>query len=175
MAKRLPKRSPFWWVIFLEGIIQLALGLLLLFSTDLTVFLLIQLLGIYWLIRGIIMIMLMFINKERNRVWLLLSGILGIIAGILVLRYPIFSSFLLLEFLVLLIAFVGLVQGTISFALGIIEESLGQLILGVVLWIVCMLLFFNPVSSVMALPIAIGIIWTIGGAVLTVTSLSSRK
>ncbi|MCL5432903.1 MAG: DUF308 domain-containing protein [Patescibacteria group bacterium] len=175
MAKNLSKKSSEWWIFFLEGVFQLILGLLLLFSTDITVFLLVQLLGIYWLIRGIIMIIRVLIGKERNWGWVMLGGILGIAAGIIVLRYPIFSSFILLEFLVVLIAFVGIIQGTISLVGGFKNSSFGEVILGAVLWIICLFLLFNPLSSVIALPVVIGILWLVSGAILTTMSFYLRK
>jgi len=175
MKNKLPKKNEFWWVLFLEGIIQLVLGLLLIFSTDMTVFLLIQLLGIYWLIRGIIMIIQVFVTKEKSKGWLLFGGILGLLAGVLVLRYPIFSGFVVLEFLFVFIAIVGLIQGTISLVHGVSRNNVGEVLLGIVLWIVCLLLFSNPLSSMLALPIAIGIIWLIGGTTLAITAYSVRK
>jgi uncharacterized membrane protein HdeD (DUF308 family) len=175
MAKSLPRSASNWWILLLEGAVQLILGLLLLFSTDITIFILIQLIGIYWLIRGLIMIIQIFIGKEKDWGWLLLGGLLGIIAGIVVLRYPIFSSFILLEFLVVLIAFVGIVQGTIAIIRGLKVESFWEVILGITLWIVCLFLLFNPLSSVLTLPIVIGILWVLNGAVLTLMSFYLRK
>lgn len=172
---KLPNRSQFWWILLIEGAVQLVLGLLLLFSTDMTVFLLIQLLGIYWLIRGLIMIIQVFVTKERNKGWAFLGGILGVIAGIIVLRYPLFSGFIMLEFLVILIAFVGIVQGTISLVDGFRGKSFGEVLLGIVLWIICLLLLFNPLGSALALPFVIGIIWVISGTVLTVSAFKLGK
>ncbi|MCL4416651.1 MAG: DUF308 domain-containing protein [Patescibacteria group bacterium] len=175
MAKNLSKKSSDWWIFLLEGVFQLILGLLLLFSTDITVFLLVQLLGVYWLIRGIIMIIRVLIGKERNWGWVMLGGILGIVSGIIVLRYPIFSSFIILEFLVVLIAFVGIIQGTISLVSGFRGGSFGEVLLGAVLWIICLLLLFNPLSSIIALPVVIGILWIVSGAILTTMSFYLRK
>lgn len=176
MAKILPKKlASYWWMLLLEGLLQLILGLLLLVSTDMTVFILIQILGIYWLIRGLIMIVQMFAEREKNRGWLLLGGILGIMSGIIVLRYPVFSSFILLDFLVILIAFVGIVQGTVSIINGAKTDNIWQILLGIVIWIICLALFFNPLSSVAALPIVIGILWVLDGTIMTVMSFFLRR
>lgn len=169
------EKSSNWWVLFLEGIIQFVLGLLLLFSTDITFFTLVEILGIYWLIRGIVMIVRVCIGREKNWSWTLAGGVLGVIAGILVFRYPLFSGFVLMEFLVLFVAIVGLIQGTISLVEGFSRKSFGEVILGVILWIVCLFLFSNPFSSALAVPIVIGILWVFGGAVLTVTAVAMKK
>lgn len=121
------------------------------------------------------MIIQIFIRKERDWGLLLLGGLLGIIAGILVLRYPIFSTFMLLEFLVIFIAITGIIQGTISVVRGSMNKSFGEVLLGIALWIVCILLFVNPLSSVMALPVVIGIFWVFTGMVLTAMSFYLRK
>lgn len=174
MTKKLPKHSTVWWIFLLEGIIQLVLGFLLLLSPDVTVLLLVEFLGIYWLIRGIIMIIRVLVTKERNKGWMLLGGIIGIIAGIIVLRYPLFSAFLVLETMLLLVAFVGLIQGTISIVQGIGLKSAGEVILGVILCLICLVLLFNPISALVALPVVIGILWIIGGTALTVMALTTR-
>jgi len=168
-------RPSYWWIFLLEGLAQLIIGLLLLISTDITTFLLVQVIGIYWLIRGLIMIIQIFLRKERDWGLLLFGGVLGILSGILVLRYPIFSTFMLLEFLVIFIAITGIIQGTISVVRGSMSKNFGEVLLGIALWIVCILLFINPLSSVMALPIVIGIWWVFTGMVLTAMSFYIRK
>lgn len=174
MMKKLPKRSPYWWVYLLEGVIQLVLGFLLLVSPDVTTLVLVQFLGIYWLLRGIILVIRVFVTKDRNKGWMLLGALLGIVAGILVLRYPIFATFILLDVLLVLIALVGMVQGTISIVQGFAFKMTGEVVLGIVLWLICLFLFMNPLSSVLALPVVIGVLWIIGGTALTVMSLSSK-
>jgi len=174
MKNNLPKTS-YWWTFLLEGLVQLTIGLLLLVSTDITIFLLVQLMGLYWLIRGMIMIIQIFLRKEKDWGLLLFGGVLGIFSGILVLRYPIFSTFILLEFLVVFIAITGIIQGTISVVRGSISKSFGEVLLGIALWVACILLFVNPLSSVMALSVVIGIFWVFTGMVLTAVSFYIRK
>lgn len=159
----------------IEGLTQLTIGLLLLVSTDITTFLLVQIMGLYWLIRGIIMIIQIFLRKERDWGLLLFGGLLGILSGILVLRYPIFSTFILLEFLVVFIAITGIIQGTISIVRGSISKSFGEVLLGIALCVVCIFLFINPLSSVMTLPVIIGIFWVFTGMGLTAMSFYMRK
>jgi uncharacterized membrane protein HdeD (DUF308 family) len=49
-----------WWIVLLESIIALVFGLLLLFSPIKAALLLLQFIGIYWLISGIIAIFEIF-------------------------------------------------------------------------------------------------------------------
>jgi uncharacterized membrane protein HdeD (DUF308 family) len=91
-----------WWVVLLEGVIAIIIGLFLLYRPVVTTILLLQILSIFWLAGGIISVLGAFIFPE-NRLWKLLSGILGIIAGFLILSYPIYSPFVVLTFLVIFI------------------------------------------------------------------------
>ena len=87
--------SEFWWVFLLRGIISIIFGLLLISSPGITMFSIIVFLGMWFLIDGIFSIVSIFL---KNRVtpwgWLLLQGILGILAGLYILRYPLVSTVL---------------------------------------------------------------------------------
>jgi len=174
MKQNLSKTS-YWWIFLLEGLTQLIIGFLLLVSTDITTFLLIQLMGMYWLIRGLIMVIQIFLRKEKDWGLLLFGGVLGIISGILVLRYPIFSTFILLESLTIIIAITGIMQGTISVVRGSMSKNFGEILLGIALLVACIFLFVNPLSAVMTLPVIIGIFWVFTGMLLTVLSFYLRK
>ena len=71
-----------WWLVFLEGIAAVIIGIFLLTSPGATLFVLIQILAIYWFISGIFSIISIFINSEMWG-WKLFVGILGIIAGVI--------------------------------------------------------------------------------------------
>jgi uncharacterized membrane protein HdeD (DUF308 family) len=76
-----------WWLVLLEGIAAIILGLLLLTAPQATLLVLVQLLGIYWLVKGIFQIISIFIDSSRWG-WKLFAGILGIVAGIIILGHP---------------------------------------------------------------------------------------
>ena len=82
-----------WWLVLIQGIAALILGLLLVTSPGMTTVILIQLLGIYWLIDGIFSIVRIFTKSTNiHWGWLLFRGILGIIAGLLVIQNPLWST-----------------------------------------------------------------------------------
>ena len=70
-----------WWVVLLEGIIAILIGLFLLYKPAVTTIFLLQILGIFWLAEGILSVIGALIFSG-NRLWKLLSGIMSIIAGI---------------------------------------------------------------------------------------------
>ena len=76
-----------WWLVLLQGIALLILGFLLLAAPQLTTLSLIVFLGIYWLVSGIFSIVEIFAgDKSTHWGWLLLYGVLGILAGLAVFR-----------------------------------------------------------------------------------------
>ena len=54
-----------WWVVFVEGIVALVTGGLLLISPERTMALLVLFMGIFWLVAGIIEIVSIFSNKSK--------------------------------------------------------------------------------------------------------------
>ncbi|WP_269848951.1 DUF308 domain-containing protein [Methanosarcina horonobensis] len=85
-----------WWLIVLEGIFAVIIGLFLLFSPVKTTITLVQILGIFWLLGGALSILSLLVDRE-NLGWKLLSGIMGILIGLLVFVYPL-SPFVVLAF-----------------------------------------------------------------------------
>lgn len=96
------ERTTPWWLVLINGIAALILGILLITNTGATIFILVQFLGIYWLISGIFSIIAIFVDSSSWG-WKLFSGILGIIAGILVLNHSLWSALLVPTVLVIII------------------------------------------------------------------------
>jgi uncharacterized membrane protein HdeD (DUF308 family) len=73
----------------LLGVLSLIVGLYALRHVLITVLALALLLGIFWIISGAVELFNALSNREmRSRGWAIASGILGILAGIVVLVYP---------------------------------------------------------------------------------------
>src|SRR5512135_2494763 len=101
-----------WWVVLVEGIFALIFGIFLITAPGATSVFLVTVLGFYWLIRGIFSIIEILIpNTGTHWGWLLIMGILGIIAGMVVLRHPIYATALTVTFLVVFLAVDGLIMG----------------------------------------------------------------
>ena len=74
-------------VFFLGGLVSLVFGILLIARTQGTIEVIMLLLGLWWLIEGLFNILAIFIDKSQWG-WKLLGGIFGVIAGLLVLNFP---------------------------------------------------------------------------------------
>ena len=156
-----PLYSP-WWVVLLEGIFAIIVGLFLLYSPAITTVILIQVLGIFWLAGGILSVLGAFVFSG-NRMWKLLSGILSIIAGIVILTYPIYSPFIVLTLFVIFIGVWAIISGAVKLVSGLKGEGLGTGILGIVTIILGLLLLANALVGALALPWVFGIFLVIGG------------
>lgn len=154
-----------WWVALVQGIASFILGILLLISPGVTTLLLIQFLGIYWLIQGIFSIVRIFTgDRDIHWGWLLLSGILGVIAGIVVINNPLWSTILVPTVLVILLAVQGFIMGIISFIEGFTQgPKWGAIILGAISMVFSVILFFSPLIAATMLPFLFGIIGIAGG------------
>jgi uncharacterized membrane protein HdeD (DUF308 family) len=73
------------------GVLSVIVGFALLRTPFQSVEVFIYVLGIFWLIQGVMTFVAAFAVKQ-GRNWRILSGLLGIIAGIIILTYPISSA-----------------------------------------------------------------------------------
>lgn len=163
-----------WWVVFLEGIIAIITGIFLLYQPVITTILLIQILGIFWLAGGIVSVIgaLVF---PGNRWWKLLSGILSIIAGVVILTYPIYSSFIVLALFIIFIGAWAIVTGVVHLAWGLKGGGWGIGILGILTIILGLLLLTNSLAGVLVLPWIFGFFLIIGGLGSVIWGLRIRS
>ncbi len=80
-----------WWLILIEGIAAIIIGILLFTSTASTLNVLVIFLGLWWLVKGIFDLVSMFVDHSMWG-WKLFIGIIGILAGLVILRHPIVST-----------------------------------------------------------------------------------
>jgi uncharacterized membrane protein HdeD (DUF308 family) len=162
-----------WWVVLLEGIIAIITGLFLLYQPVVTTILLIQILGIFWLAGGIVSVIGALIFPE-NLWWKLLSGILSIIAGVVILTYPAYSSFVVLAFLVIFIGAWVIITGAVRLAWALKGGGWGTGILGILTIILGLLLLTNSLAGVLVLPWIFGFFLVIGGIGAVILGIKIR-
>jgi uncharacterized membrane protein HdeD (DUF308 family) len=163
-----------WWIVLLQGIVTLGLGVLLLVWPIETLLVLVTFLGVYWLIGGIVTFASVFAESE-HRGWRIASGLLGIIAGVLVLLYPFFSTLLIPSFFAIFIGVWGIIIGALNIAAGIKGAGIGSTALGIISAILGILLLANPLIGAAALVFVFGIFSTIGGISLIAAGIMLRK
>ena len=122
------KQSP-WWLILMGGILNIVIGILLLTTPAKTAFLLVLALGIFWIIQGIFTLVGMFIDHTAWG-WKLFMGIIGIIAGVAILRYPLISTLAVPSILILVMGIQGVIYGIVSLIMAFKGGGWGAGILG---------------------------------------------
>ncbi|MGA9189547.1 MAG: HdeD family acid-resistance protein [Methanosarcina sp.] len=162
-----------WWVVLLEGIIAILIGLFLLYRPAVTTIFLLQILGIFWLAEGILSVIGALIFSG-HRLWKLLSGIMSIIAGALILMYPLYSPFIILTFFVIFIGVWAIINGVLKIAMALKGGEWGTGIIGVLTIILGLLLLTNSLAGVLILPWIFGFFLVIGGIGAVIVGLKIR-
>jgi uncharacterized membrane protein HdeD (DUF308 family) len=151
-----------WWLVLLQGITAIIIGVLLLTNTAATVAFLVLVLGFYWLISGIFAIVGIFIDSSQWG-WKLFMGILGILAGIIVIRHPLVSTIVIPTVTATVVGVMGIIMGVIGLIQAFQGGGWGVAILGVLSIIFGVLIIANPVMSAVALVIVLGVFGVVGG------------
>ena len=165
-----------WWLLLLGGILNVIVGILLLTNPVKTVLVLVWVLGLYWIIQGIFTLIGMFVDHSAWG-WKLFIGILGILAGMLVLRRPILSAITIPSLLILLLGIQGLLVGIVSLIMAFKGGGWGAGILGAISIVFGIILIVNYASpgAVAALIWVAGIFAIVGGGVQIFQAFQQRQ
>lgn len=162
-----------WWVVLIEGIAAIIIGILLIIKPGITTAVLIQFLGIYWFIVGIIDIVRIFMDSSMWG-WKLFSGIIGILAGVAIIQYPLWATFLVPAVLVWVFGFFGIIIGIIGLIQAFQGAGWGAGILGVLSILFGLLLITNAFVASLTLPFIFGILGIVGGIAALVMAFRMR-
>lgn len=112
--------APAWGFVLLQGILILMLGMLILSRPIASTFVLVQVMGLFWLIDGMISIFQSIFSKNltRGRGWTMFSGIIGVLAGLVVLNNQVAAAIITPAILLYMVSFVFMFQGIIKMFLG---------------------------------------------------------
>src|SRR5258707_10613880 len=160
----LPQKSTIWWVFLLQGFAGIILGLMLVTQPGATVVALTTVLGFYWLITGLLGLVQVFVDRSTPWIWSLLTGIVGILAGLFVLRHPLIAALTVPTVLVIILGVQGLVMGVLEIIGGFKGGGIGSFILCAINILVGILLLGSPVAAALAVPIVFGVLLLIQGA-----------
>lgn len=162
-----------WWLIMIAGIAVFIVGLLFLISPGMSLLVLVQLLGLYWLVTGILSLVSIAVDRHWWG-WKLFTGILGILAGLIVMRDPLWSAVFVPIVLIIILAIQALLAGITQLVHAFSGGGFGLTILGVLNIIFGLILLFRPLIGVIAFPLILGIFALIGGIALFLSSFRLR-
>ena len=165
----------FWWIALLQGICAIIIGALLVAEPAETFLALLPLIGIYWLVIGILSLVRVFIDRSVPWIWSLLTGIIGLLAGVAVLRHPLLAAIMIPTVLVIVLGVQGLVMGVLEIIEGFKGGGAGSFILGVINILVGLLLLGRPLAAALAVPLVFGILLLVQGIGLIVFAFRVRS
>jgi uncharacterized membrane protein HdeD (DUF308 family) len=155
-----------WWAPLVMGIVAIGLGLLLLTHPAETSIWIAWLIGVYWFIGGIVKLCTLFVDRTMWG-WKLFAGILGILAGLVVLdamsRTPLLATVGLATIYVWVLGIQGIIYGGIELVMAFKGGGWGVGILGVVSILFGAFLLKNPFPASLALPWVFAVFAIVGG------------
>ncbi|SCL75526.1 hypothetical protein L21_1430 [Methanoculleus chikugoensis] len=158
------------WFVLLLGIIAILFGVLFFVYPIPTLTLLATILGIYWLVNGVV-VLLSLSRDKTGWGWKMLVGILGILAGVVVLIYPFYSAVLVPTIYAIIIGVEGLVIGAIYLVQGVSGEGWGTAVLGALSIIFGLILVAHPFIAALAFVLLLAGLAVAGGVAAIVLAL----
>ncbi|NDJ54796.1 MAG: hypothetical protein GYB68_17135 [Chloroflexi bacterium] len=145
--------ASFWWMPLVRGILLILFGLIMLFSPGSTLLSLIWLLGIYWIVDGIFGIFEgLRGHTERSRLWAIVGGVLGIVAGLIIVSNPIVAGVIGATFIAVLIGVTTVANGIMMIFAGRNGEwTWWGLVMGILYVLFGIFMFAHPLATVGAL------------------------
>jgi uncharacterized membrane protein HdeD (DUF308 family) len=164
-----------WWLLLMGGILNIIVGILLLTNPVKTTLAMAWVLGLYWLIQGIFVLVGMFLDHTAWG-WKLFMGILGILAGIAVMRHPVASAVTIPMILVLMLGIQGMIVGAISLVMAFKGGGWGAGILGglSILFGLILVLNFANLGTVAVFIWVVAILALAGGIVQIIQAFRQR-
>lgn len=171
--------SAHWKLFLVEGIVLVILGVAAIMLPLIATIAIALVVGWIFLLSGVVGLLATFrMRSAPGFWWSLLSGILGVAAGIVLLRWPLSGAFSLTLVLTLFLVLEGVVS--IMFALEHKRELSGRwgmmLVSGVVDLILAGMIFAGlPGTAAWAIGLLVGINMVFGGSALIAMALHARK
>jgi uncharacterized membrane protein HdeD (DUF308 family) len=164
-----------WWLVLLEGIAALIIGLFLLTVPRITLLFLVQVAGFFWLIGGVLRLVSIFVNSSLWG-WKLVGGIIGVLAGVVVLQHPLWSTLLVPAIYVIILGIQGIIVGGASLVIAFRGGGWGAGLLGALSIVFGIVLLLNPVFvGVAVLPFVLGAFALVGGIAAIIGAFMLRR
>lgn len=164
-----------WWVFLLQGIAALLLGFMLLTAPGATLLSLVTFLGFYWIVSGVLSLVQMFVDRSVPWIWSLLIGIMGIAAGVLIVRHPIVAALTVPTAIVIVFGIEGLVIGVLELIGGFSGGGMGSFIRGAINLLIGILLLSAPMAAALAVPFVFAVLLLVQAAGLIALAFRLRS
>ena len=148
---------------------------MLLTAPGTTLLTLVTFLGFYWIVSGVLSFVQMFVDRSVPWIWSCLIGIVGVAAGLLVVRHPLVAALTVPTVIVIVFGVEGLIMGVLEIIGGFSGGGLGSFIRGAINLLIGILLLSSPMAAALAVPFVFGILLLVQGCGLMALALRVRK
>ena len=163
-----------WWLVLIDGVAAVIIGVMLFLAPQATLELVIQLFGLFWLVDGVLRLASAFTDPD-DRGLKIAIGAAGVFAGIFVVRHPIFLAAGVTYLIGGLIGCAGIAIGALSLIQAWRGGGWGAGILGVLSLLFGVLVLLNPVVNTVAWGYLYAGATLIGGLAAIVMAFKLRK
>lgn len=171
--KPVPEDKFINYVYLLGGVVSLIFGILLLTRTQAVLGVVMVLTGLWWLIQGVFYILSIFVDRSEWG-WKLFGGIVGVLAGFLVLQAPVLGGAVALSIITILLGILGVLFGIAALVAAFQGGGWGAGLFGLVSVIIGLLLIFNSLVAASVLVTIFAILLIIQGIVSLVVGFMYR-
>ena len=161
------------YAFLMGGIAAVIFGIILLIRQDEALALLMVVLGLWWLIHGIFLIFAVFVDRT-DMWWKLAIGVLGIVAGVLVLTNPGDAADAFQGVIGVVLGVIGVLVGVSALFGSFRGAGFGAAIFGVVSILIGLLILFNAEFTTSLLITLFGALLLIDGVVAIYMAVKYR-
>lgn len=167
------ERPEKWWVLLVQGIVAIVIGILVLTIASVSSAVLLQIIGWYWLVIGILRIA-SGASAEHRSTLTIVVGAIGVLAGLAAITFPLWQGIVAPSVLVVILGIYGILEGLWSIGRAIRKKQWPLGLLGALSLLFGVLLVLAPTSPAVLLAQIIGVLAIIGGIVAAVSAWMRR-
>jgi len=156
------KYGPPWWLVLMEGILAIIVGILLWMYPVRAFVTLSVFIGFYWIFDGIFDLVSIFMDRTMWG-WKLFMGIIAIIAGLFLVDNALRGAAALASTTAIIVGFMGIFYGIMGLIRGFQGAGWGAALLGVVSIIFGIYILTNLWAATLAIPWVFGALAIVGG------------
>ena len=169
VAGRTEGWAPPKWLLIVQGVAAIIIGILLILAPGLSSVVLVQFLAILWLVSGVADLVSLIWDR-RQWGWKVLTGVIGIVAGIAIIEHPLWSTLFVGTALVVYLGFTGILIGVVAILRAFSGGGWASALLGIANVLIGALLLFNPFGAAIGLPLLIGMLALLSGIATIATA-----
>lgn len=163
-----------WWLILLWGVLTLFIGALFLAAPLVTAEVLIMFLGAFWLAGGLFSLGSLVADRTNMNLKIFLAAI-NILAGVLILVYPVLATVFVLSLFVILLGFFACFIGCSHLYAAFKNRDAGNGVLGIISLVFGILLLAFPLLSAAIIPFLAGAFCIASGISALFAAFAARR